>query len=486
MNRLLAIAALVLCASILGTCARPPTLLEEVQAAGELRVATWNGPNTVYAGTDGLVGPEYDLVSRFADFLGVRLQLVVLDNADEVLEAVASGRVHLGAAALTVNPEAERKVEFGPVYQQVTAHLIYKDGRRRPRDLQQLRGRRLEVAGGSSYVDILRAAQARQPELVWTENPHLDQTELVTQVAQGNLDYTLVKSTAYAIYRSFIPDIRVAFNVAEGESLAWAFPKRHDPSLLREAEDFFAQLRATGELERVLDHYYAHIARADYVGTRNFIRDVHRRLPAYKQLFRQAAQEYGVDWRLLAAIGYQESKWDPEAVSATGVRGLMMLTEQTALSLGVANRTDPAESIRGGARYLARIMAKMPPQIAEPDRMWFALATYNMGYGHLLDARRLTRSRGGDPNRWADVLPNIRVLSDPEHYSQLRHGFARGGEAANFVNNVRTYYNVLAWLTPEEGPGAGWMPQQGAPLPPAAIQADLQRRALDKHAEART
>lgn len=486
MKRLFPISVLVLCAAILGTCATPPSLLEEIQAAGTLRVATRSGPNTYYTIAEDPVGPEYDLAKRFAERLGVRLELMVLDDTDDVLAAVASGRAHIGAAALTISPDAERQVSFGPVYQQVTAHLIYKDGRRRPRDLQQIRGRRLEVPGGSSYAETLRTAQARYPELVWTENPHLDQTELVTQVAQGSLDYTLVKSTVFAIYRSYIPDIRVAFNVAEGESLAWAFPKRNDPSLARAAEMFFSELRATGELERILDYYYAEMARAEYVGTRTFMRDVRARLPAFRNQFRRAGEEHGIDWRLLAAIGYQESKWDPQAVSATGVRGLMMLTEQTAQSLGVADRTDAAQSIRGGARYLARILEKMPKQIEASERIWFALATYNMGYGHLLDARRLTRSRGGDPNRWADVRPNVKLLSDPEHHTQLRHGYARGGETVNFVNNVRTYYNVLAWLTKEEGPGAGWMPQQSAPPPPAAIQADLQRRTVERRAAART
>jgi membrane-bound lytic murein transglycosylase F len=485
-KKLLSIGALALCAAILGTCAHPPTLLEEIQASGILRVATRSGPNTYYTVADGPVGPEYDLIRLFAEDLGVRLELQVLDDADDVLAAVASGQAHVGAAALTITPEAERQVNFGPVYQQVTEHLIYKDGRRRPRDLRQIRGRRLEVPGGSSHVETLRTAQARYPDLVWTENPHIDQTELVTQVAEGDIDYTLVKSTAFAIYRSFIPDIRVAFNVAEGESLAWAFPKRHDSSLMQAAQRFFDKLRTSGELDRILDHYYAGMPRAEYVGTRNFTRDVRERLPAYRKLFRRAGEEYGIDWRLLAAIGYQESKWDPEAVSPTGVRGIMMLTEQTALAVGVANRTDPSESIRGGARYLARILASLPRQIEPSDRMWFALATYNMGYGHLLDARRLTRSRGGDPNRWADVRPNVRLLSDPVNHTQLRHGYARGGETVNFVNNVRTYYNVLAWLTKEEGPGAGWMPQQSAPPPPAAIQADLDPPAAERGTTART
>lgn len=463
-------AAVLLCAAaLLGTCAPPPSLLDEVKASGELRVVTRNGPNTYYTGAEGPAGPEYELLRGFADHLGVRLRLLVVDRATAVLPAVADGKAHLAAAGLTINPDAERFVEFGPAYQQVTEHLVYRDGRRRPRDIRQLRGKRLEVTSGSSYVKTLARAQVQHPDLVWTENPHADQTELLTSVAQGRLDYTVVKSNAYAIYRSYIPEIRVAFNLAEGESLAWAFPKRGDPSLREEAARYFENIRATGQLDRILDRYYGQMPRLDYVGTRQYVKDVRSLLPSYRNLFRSAGARYGVDWRLLAAIGYQESKWDPAAVSPTGVRGLMMLTEETALTFGVTDRTDAAQSIRGAARFFAHLMNKLPPQIGEPDRTLFALAAYNIGYGHLLDARRLTRAANGDWNSWADVRQSIRLLADPEHSARTRHGYARGGETLYFVNNVRNYYNVLKWLMPEEGDDAGWMRPRAAP---PAIQAD--------------
>lgn len=464
-------AVVLLCAAaLLGTCAQPPSLLDEVKATGELRVVTRNGPNTYYTGGDGPAGPEYELLRGFADHLGVRLRLLVVDRSTDVLPAVTNGQAHLAAAGLTVNPDAGQLVEFGPVYQQVTEHLVYRDGRRKPRDIRQLRGKRLEVSSGTSYVKTLARAQALHPDLVWTENPHADQTELLNSVAQGNLDYTVVKSNAFAIYRSYIPEIRVAFNLAEGESLAWAFPKRGDPSLREEAARYFENIRATGQLDRTLDKYYGHMPRVDYVGTRQYVKDVRALLPSYRNLFKSAAARHGVDWRLLAAIGYQESKWDPEAVSPTGVRGLMMLTEETALTFGIQDRTDPAQSIRGAARYFAHILNKLPPQIAEPDRTLFALAAYNIGYGHLLDARRLTRTSDGDWNRWTDVRPSIRLLANPDYSARTRHGFARGGETLYFVNNVRNYYNVLKWLTPEEGDDAGWMKPRVAP---PAIQADL-------------
>ncbi len=479
-------AGILFCAAaVLGTCARPPTLLDEIYAVGELRVVTRDGPNTYFTSGGGASGPEYELLQDFARFLGVPLHLIVVKRAADVLPLVSSGKAHLAAAGLTVNAENSRLVDFGPVYQQVTEHLVYRDGRRRPQSVRQLHGKRLEVASGTSYVKTLARTQALHPELVWTENPHTNQTELLTRVAEGSLDFTVVKSNAFAIYRSFIPEIRVAFNLAEGESLAWAFARRNDTSLKDKVEQYFALIRANGRLDQILDYYYGHMPRIDYVGTRRFTRDVMARLPVYEGHFKAAAERHSIDWRLLAAIGYQESKWDPEAVSFTGVRGLMMLTEQTAQTFGIEDRTDARQSIRGGARYLSYLFRKLPPQIAEPDRTWFALAAYNIGYGHMLDARRLTQSRGGNPNRWADVRPNVKLLAVPEYYERTRHGYARGGETVHFVDNVRTYFNVLIWLTKETGSVPGWMQQTGVPQ---AIQAEnddrsrVRRVAADKRA----
>jgi membrane-bound lytic murein transglycosylase F len=462
-------------ASLLSTCASPPSLIEEIRALGELRVVTRQGPSTYFLSGSGPDGPEYELIAGFAEALGVRLRLMVMDRPADVLPTLLRGEAHIAAAALTVDPDTERMVDFGPVYQQVTEHLVYREGHRRPTSLQQLRNRRIEVASGTSHVETLTRAQAINPDMVWMENPHASQTELLQRVADGSLDLTVVKSNAFAVYRGFIPGIRVAFNLAEGDSLAWAFAKRHDASLGDEVDRYFAEIRNSGTLDQILDRHYGHMPRDNFVGTRQFVRDVRTRLPAWRGQFQAAGDFQDLDWRLLAAIGYQESKWDPDAVSATGVRGLMMLTEQTAQTLGIDDRTDPAQSIRGGARYMARLLKRLPKGIEQPDRLWFALAAYNIGIGHLLDARRLTVEKGGNPNRWADVRPNIRLLADPRYYVKTRHGPARGGETVAFVENVRRYYNVLTWMTRDSGDVPGWMQAPGAPL--AARAERTERRA---------
>lgn len=180
--------------------------------------------------------------------------------------------------------------------------------------------------------------------------------------------------------------------------------------------------------------------------TEQFAADVRERLPLFQTSFEQAGRLNGVDWRLLAAMGYQESSWDPHAVSPTGVRGIMMLTLDTADELDV-DRDNPVESIQGGATYFEQIRERLPPQIHDPDRTFMALAAYNQGIGHLLDARRLAAELGGSPDRWRDVSAALPLLSDERWFSKTRHGFARGGEAVHFVSRVRGYYGMLTSIS---------------------------------------
>jgi membrane-bound lytic murein transglycosylase F len=249
-----------------------------------------------------------------------------------------------------------------------------------------------------------------------------------------------------------VPEIRIAFDLSLGDSLAWAFPKRPDRSLIERAERYLEFMRETGDLERIMDRYYGHTHHLNYVGTRRFMRDFHRKLPLYRKLFEQAAEQVGMDWRLLAAIGYQESHWDPLAVSPTGVRGIMMLTEDTAAFIDVDDRMDPAQSILGGAAYLAQLKDRMPASVDEPDRTWFALAAYNVGYGHLLDARKIAERNAASPDHWLSVKESLPLLTQRKWYSQTRRGYARGWEPVQYVENIRNYYDILVWMTSEADP----------------------------------
>lgn len=443
---------------LLAACGWQSTsLLQQVQEEGELVVLTRNSPTTYYEGADGPTGLEYDLASLFAERLGVRLRMVVPRNFNEIIPLVASGRFHFAAAGLTVTEGRQELVRFGPSYQEITAQLVYRSGNGRPMDLSQLNGR-LEVVAGSSHVELLEELRKEHPRLSWHEVGRVESEQLLSRVWDRIIDYTVADSNEVGINQRFYPELRVAMDLGEPQPLAWAFPPGEDDSLYKEAIRFFLEIRNSGKLRQLLDRHYGHVEQLDYVGTRRYMRHIEERLPEYRPLFEAAGEATEQDWRLLAAMGYQESHWDADARSPTGVRGIMMLTLNTMRQLGLDNRLDPEQSIMGGARYIRQIKDRLPERIAEPDRTWLALAAYNVGMGHLEDARVLTERNGGNPDKWVSVKRFLPLLSEKKWYDQTRYGYARGREPVQYVENIRSYYDILVWQTTSN--------RIPAPLPP--------------------
>ena len=303
--------------------------------------------------------------------------------------------------------------------------------------------------------------QQQFPGLSWHADPELESDELLILVWQQLIEYTIADSNELSVNRHIYPELKPAFDISEPEPLAWAFPLGEDNSLLDEAKSFFKEIKENGTLERLIDRYYGHIEDFDYVGTRRYQAHIEQRLPQFRNFIKEAADEIVMDWRLMAAIGYQESHWDPDAVSPTGVRGIMMLTRAAAKDMNVADRKDPEQSIRGGARYLARMLQRIPERVPEPDRTWLALAAYNVGHGHLEDARNLTQKNKGNFDRWVDVKENLPLLSQKKWFQQTRYGYARGREPVRYVDNIRTYYDILVWLTEQQPEN-----QEAVKLPP--------------------
>ncbi|MEM8548303.1 MAG: membrane-bound lytic murein transglycosylase MltF, partial [Pseudomonadota bacterium] len=370
----------VLCALLLTTVRLPPALLDQILEIGELRVVTRNAPTTYYVGRDGPTGPEYDLMRGFADALGVRLIMQPLPSVAALLPALAEGDVHIVAAGLSITEQRLQSVAFSQPYQQVEQHVIYRRGAGKPASLQALGDAEIVVMRGSSHAETLTALNAQVPSLKWRESDEEESAELLAAVAEGAIAYTVADSTDFSVNRQFHPELRIALDLEVADSVAWAFASGRDQSLRERADKYLQQIRRDGQLTQILDRYYGHNDEFDYVGTRSFIRHYDRRLPRYRELFEQAGRDTGIDWLLLAAIGYQESHWRSSAVSPTGVRGIMMLTEATADYLGIENRVDPAASINGGARFFARLKERVGDDIPEPDRSWMALAAYNVGF----------------------------------------------------------------------------------------------------------
>ena len=423
----------------------PPTQLERVKASGKLRVITFNGPTTYYRNGDVESGFEYDLAHAFADSLGVELEVVVARRFIDIIPEVLARHVDFAAAGLTITSERSRYGVFSTPYQTIKQQLVYRSGTRRPRKPGDLAGRQIVVTAGSSHVDRLKSLRKKHPGLTWTESAEETPESLLVQVWNGDIEFTLADSNIVSVVRQFYPQLHIAFSLPPDDKLAWLFSRSHDDSLLRAANAFLQDIRRNGWLERLLDKYYGTSTNFDYVDTMTLLRQIGERLPPYEDLFRRAGEETGLDWRLLAAVAYQESHWDANAVSPTGVRGIMMLTRDTAKRMKIEDRRDPEQSIMAGARYLKLLYDRLPERIQDPDRMWLALAAYNIGRGHLEDARILAQKDGADPDAWLDVQRYLPLLTKPEWYEKTKYGYARGYEPVQYVNRVRGYYEILAW-----------------------------------------
>lgn len=429
--------------SLLIACGEAQPHLEEIRERGELRVLTRYAPTSYYVKGESLAGFEYELAQQFAKHLNVKLKIIVPDNLGDMLQLIEQGKADIAAAGLTVTPSRKDIIRFGPVYQEVTQQLVYRQGTKKPRDITALKEGQLEVVANSSHVEQLQSHQQEIPALDWLENSELDSSGLLELVQLEMIDYTIADSNEIAANQTLFPELRVAFDISEPQPLAWAMPLAEDGSLYDEMVTFFDNMNASGDLDRLTAKYYGHIRRFDYVDTRAIHRRILTHLPTYQSTFEQAANDYNFDWRLLAAISYQESHWNPQAVSSTGVKGLMMLTQATAKQMGIENREDPTQSIHGGAAYLASIRKRLPERIVEPDKTWIALASYNIGLGHVEDARVLTEKAGKNPDLWPDIKAHLPLLSKKKWYEQTRHGYARGGEPVRYIENIRRYYDIL-------------------------------------------
>ena len=423
--------------------------IEQIKSRGVLRVSTLDSPLTYHTVNKAPAGMDYELAKRFADYLGVKLQITVRQNLSDLFDDLEDDKADVLAAGLIYNNDRLVRFRTGPTYYSVSQQLVYRMGKPRPPNLGALKGR-LTVASDSAFASTLRDIRQNQyPDLDWAISTDQSPNALLEAVADGKLDYTVGDSVSIALLQRIHPQLAVAFDITEEEPITWYMRRDDDDSLNAAMLDYFNQMGEEGAMARLDEKYLGHVGTFDYVDTRTFLRAIDDTLPNLRPLFEKHAR--AIDWRLLAAIAWQESHWNPQATSPTGVRGMMMLTRNTAESLQVNDRTDPEQSIRGGSEYLVRMMDKVPPTIPDDERIWFALAAYNMGYAHMLDARRLTEKQKGNPDSWADVKQRLPMLSQKRYYSLTTYGYARGQEAYNYVENIRIYQlSLVGYLQDQE------------------------------------
>ncbi|MBC8023382.1 MAG: membrane-bound lytic murein transglycosylase MltF [Burkholderiales bacterium] len=443
---------IALLACLAAACDEAPPPIARLADSGELVVLTVNGPSTYFEDAQGLPsGLEYDLATMFAMELKVRPTFVLTDNPANIDRVLRQGQAHIAAAALARHFDFPGGLAWGPSYHNAQHQIVCRAGVPKAKRFEDLAGRRIGVIE-ESVADYLLTDPPKLGVPIERLPPGTSTADLLEQVAREKLDCALVESTRYTLARRFFPQLEVAFNVGKPVDYAWLVSTIDKKRILDAAAPFFERIRKDGTLKRLIDRYYGHAARFTAVDAGALLEQIAAQLPTLRPHFVEAEAASGIDWRLIAAIGYQESHWDAKATSPTGVRGLMMLTEETAERLQVKDRLDARDSILGGARYLALLKEQLPPRIAEPDRTWLALAAYNIGIGHLEDARVLAQRANLNADKWQDVRQVIVKLADPDTFPSLRHGYARGGEAMQLVDNIRNYYDILTRMEPREGP----------------------------------
>ncbi|MEQ9544502.1 MAG: membrane-bound lytic murein transglycosylase MltF [Marinobacter sp.] len=425
--------------------AQPAKQLAPPEATGVLEVATRNGSTTYYLDRhENAIGPEHSLITRFAESKGWEVQWTMHDSTSDVLKALESGATHIAAAGLTHLPSRTERFTQGPAHTEITEQLVcHREMRPLPRKPEALTGVGITVTADSSYVETLNGLATEHEGIEFEEDDGRTTEILLSAVAERSLDCTVADSNIVQVMRRHFPHLEVAMNLTSGKNLGWYLPAGADDlaGTAREWMNSTAGDEAIGYME---NQYYAYIGEFDFVDLRALNRRLDERLPKFVKHFSEAEATTGMPADLLAALSYQESHWDPAAVSPTGVRGIMMLTQNTAQSLGVTNRLDPEAAIDGGARYLADRHRRLPDTIPEPDRTFLALASYNIGRGHLLDARQLARDLGKNPDSWADMKEVLPLKADKRYYPKTRYGYARGYEPVHYVQRIRNYRDVIS------------------------------------------
>jgi membrane-bound lytic murein transglycosylase F len=441
----------LLIACLAAGCEKAPQPIAPVATSGDLVVLTVNGPATYFEDAQGLPsGFEYDLAMLFAKELKAKATFVVTDNPAGIDKLLRAGQAHLAAANLARHFDFPGGLAWGPSYLNTQHQVVgYATNGPKPRSLADIAAKRVGVIDESVAEYLLRTPAAFAPR-VERLPPGASATDLLELVVAGRAEYAVVESTRFSYLRRFYPQLEVAFNVGKPVDYAWLVSTVDKQRILAAAGPFFERIRKDGTLYRLVERYFGYATRFTAIDSEALLEQIATQLPKLRPAFEEAERITGIDWRLIAALGYQESHWDALATSPTGVRGLMMLTDDTADRLGVANRLDARDSIVGGARYFQLLKDALAPRIGEPDRTWLALAAYNLGIGHLEDARILAQKAGLNPDKWQDVRQALPRLAQPDTFPHLKHGYARGGEALQLVDNVRNYHDVLARMEPRE------------------------------------
>ncbi len=423
------------------------TQLEAIINSQEIRISTTNSADTYFLDKNQPTGFEYELARAFADELGVKLSLKVRKTTAQVADDLRLRDSQIGIFGRSDVSITDDKLVNSDSYMNSQSVVVYREtrGTKYPRNIQDIVSRTNLVSAESHQEIQMLAQKMRFANLKWISSKNLTTYEILDQLLSKTVDTAVISASQFAAFGPFFPGLKVAFNLDEPINISWRLAAKKDQSLANRLNNFLAA-QSTQQLIKDLElKYYENSNPLNFFDTISFKRNLENRIPDLLPHFKQAASDNDIEWLLLAAIAYQESHWDHKAVSRTGVKGIMMLTKAAAKEVNVTDRTDPKQSIFGGAQYLRKVKNKIPKRIKEPDRTFLALAGYNTGFGHLEDARILTKRAGFNPDKWEDVSNHLPLLTKKKYYNTVKHGYARGYEPVNYVKNIKQYLTILKW-----------------------------------------
>lgn len=420
---------------------RSRSSLWRIQRQGKIILLTENNANSYYIYKETPMGFEYDLAKAFADYLGVSLE-VRTPGWNNLFSALEQREGDFIAAGMTRTRKRERLADFSDRYLAVRQHLIVHKTERNVKTMKDLAGRTLHVREGTTYQQRLEELRADGIDLQLVLHKNTPTEELIEKVARREIAMTVADSTIAMLNRRYYPDIRIAFPIEEEQHLAWAV-RRGDRGLKNAINRFFDESMETGAFIKIYNRYYTAVETFDYAEIKRFHQRLYSRLPQFRNTIERESDRHGFDWQMIAAVIYQESHFDPYAQSPTNAKGLMQLTQATSDEMGVTDRFDSEQNIAGGVAYLAKLVERFD-DIEDPrTRLIFALASYNIGYGHVRDAQQIAQEQGLDPTRWQSLKNALPLLRNRAYYEKTTYGYARGTDPVRYVERILTYYDIL-------------------------------------------
>ncbi len=407
----------------------------------QITVLTRNNANSYYIYREQPKGFEYELARSFADYMDWEL-IIKTKEWNKLLKTVNTPQGDIVAAGMTITPERRKKASFSNPYMEIQQQVILHRRKYGINRIDDLDAKKVHVRNGTTYQSRLQEINKKKDiDINIVIHDDIPTEELIRKVAKKEIEITVADSNIALLNRRYYPNIKIAFPIQERQSLGWAVEKGNK-ELLEEINNFFDKIKESGLYGKIYEKYYANVNIFDYFDLKKFHQRVNTRLPRYQGMIKYYAQKYGFDWKLIAAMIYQESHYNPRARSYTGVRGLMQVTLTTADEIGITNRLDPEQSIKAGVKYLHKLYSRWE-EITGQDRLYFALASYNIGYGHVRDAQILAKQKGLDPDKWSSLKKTLPLLRIKKHYKKTKYGYARGTEPIRYINNIQTYYDIL-------------------------------------------